>query len=104
MAGVKIDEAVVAEYAGKVDGAAGQLDSAVSEVGAGAVSAEVFGGLGAQLGLGESYGRAVEALRRQLADGAAALHSAAGALHRVTSRHADRDAESASLIERAGEL
>ncbi|GAA4540381.1 hypothetical protein [Amycolatopsis samaneae] len=104
MAGVKIDEVVVAEYARKVDGAAGRLDSAVGEFGTDAVAPEAFGGLGAQLGVGESYGRAIEALRQQLVAGAAALHSAAEALHRVTSRHADRDAESAELIKRAGEL
>jgi hypothetical protein len=43
-------------------------------------------------------------LRRQLAEGAEALRSAAEALRHVTVRHGGQDAEAAELIERAGRL
>ena len=103
MAGLKMDGVVVARYAETAEAAADDLDAAAAEVG-GDVTAESYGTLGAQIGLGESYGRAAGALRRQLADGAEALRSAAEALRHVTVRHGGQDAEAAELIERAGRL
>ncbi|SEB34666.1 hypothetical protein SAMN04489727_1041 [Amycolatopsis tolypomycina] len=103
MAGLKMDGVVVARYAETADAAAADLDAAAAEVG-GDVGAESYGALGAQLGLGESYGRAAGALRRQLADGAEALRSAAEALRQVTVRHGGQDEEAAELIKRAGRL
>ncbi|WP_086853979.1 hypothetical protein, partial [Amycolatopsis kentuckyensis] len=85
------------------EAAADDLDAAAAEVG-GDVTAESYGALGARIGLGESYGRAAGALRRQLADGAEALRSAAVALRQVTIRHGGQDDEAAELIKRAGRL
>ena len=102
MAGLRMDGAVVAEYTRTAEEAADDLEAAAAEVGGVGVSGESYGALGAQLGLGESYGRAAGALRRQLVDGAEALKSAAEALRQVTVRHSGQDAEAAALIERAG--
>jgi len=99
-----MDGVVVAEYAKTAETAAGDLDAAAAEVGGEGVSAESYGPLGAGIGLGESYGRAAGALRRQLADGAEALRSAAEALRQVTVRHDGQDADAAELIKRAGRL
>ncbi|WP_410621530.1 hypothetical protein [Amycolatopsis sp. cmx-8-4] len=104
MAGLRMDGVVVAGYAKTAEEAAAELDSAAAEVGGEGVSDESYGALGAQIGLGASYGRAAGALRQQLADGAEALRSAAEALRHVTVRHSDQDAQAAELIERAGRL
>jgi hypothetical protein len=98
-----MDGVVVAQYAVTAEAAADDLDAAAAEVG-GDVTGESYGALGAQIGLGASYGRASGALRRQLADGAEALRSAAEALRQVTVRHSGQDAEAAELIQRAGRL
>jgi hypothetical protein len=98
-----MDGVVVAQYAVTAEAAADDLDAAAAEVG-GDVTEESYGALGAQIGLSASYGRASGALRRQLADGAEALRSAAEALRQVTVRHSGQDAEAAELIERAGRL
>ncbi|MEV4052580.1 hypothetical protein AB0J55_15465 [Amycolatopsis sp. NPDC049688] len=103
MAGLRMDAVVVAGYAATADAAADDLDAAATEVG-GDVTDESYGTLGAQIGLGASYGRAAGALRRQLADGAEALRSAAEALRQVTVRHGGQDTEAAELIKRAGRL
>ncbi len=103
MTGLKMDGVVVARYAETAEAAADDLDAAAAEVG-GDVTAESYGTLGEHLGLGESYGRAAGALRRQLADGAEALRSAAEALRQVTVRHGGQDTEAAELIKRAGRL
>lgn len=103
MAGLKMDGVVVAGYAETAEAAAAELDAAAAEVG-GDATAESYGTLGARLGVGESYGRASGALRRQLADGAEALRSAAEALRQVTVRHGGQDEEAAELIKRAGRL
>lgn len=103
MAGLKMDGVVVAGYAETAEAAAAELDAAAAELG-GDVTAESYGTLGARLGVGESYGRASGALRRQLADGAEALRSAAEALRQVTVRHGGQDEEAAELIKRAGRL
>jgi hypothetical protein len=103
VAGLKMDGVVVARYAETAEAAADDLDAAAAEVG-GDVTAESYGALGARIGLGESYGRAAGALRRQLADGAEALRSAAVALRQVTVRHGGQDDEAAELIKRAGRL
>ncbi len=103
MAGLRMDGVVVAGYAETAEAAADDLDAAAAEVG-GDVTAESYGALGAQLGLGESYGRAAGTLQRQLAEGAEALRSAAEALRQVTVRHSGQDAEAAELIKRAGRL
>jgi hypothetical protein len=99
-----MDGAAVADYAATAEAAAAELDSAAADVGGEGVSAESYGALGAQIGLGESYGRAAGALRRQLADGAEALRSAAEALRQVAVRHDGQDADAAELIQRAGRL
>lgn len=103
MAGLRMDGVVVAGYAVTAEAAADDLDAAAAEVG-GDVTDESYGALGAQIGLGASYGRAAGALRRQLADGAEALRSAAEALRQVTVRHGGQDTEAAELIKRAGRL
>jgi hypothetical protein len=102
VAGLRMDDVVVAEYARTAEEAAADLDAAAAGVGGEGVSDESYGALGAQLGLGGSYGRASGALRRQLADGAEALRSAAEALRLVAVRHSGQDADAAELIERAG--
>jgi hypothetical protein len=99
-----MDGVVVAEYAKTAEAAADDLDAAAAGIGGDGVSPESYGELGARLGLGESYGRAAGALRRQLADGAEALRSAAEALRHVTVRHGGQDDEAAELIKRAGRL
>jgi hypothetical protein len=99
-----MDGVVVTEYAKTAEEAAADLESAAAEVGSEAVSDESYGALGAQIGLGASYGRAAGALRRQLTDGAEALRSAAEALGHVTVRHSGQDAEAAELIKRAGRI
>ena len=104
MAGLRMDGVVVGEYVKTAEAAADDLDAAAADVGGEGVTAESYGALGARLGLGESYGRAAGALRRQLTDGAEALRSAAEALRQVTVRHGGQDAEAAELIERAGRL
>ncbi|MFE6609343.1 hypothetical protein [Amycolatopsis sp. NPDC057786] len=104
MAGLKIDGDVVGDYAKRVDAAAGELDLAAAEVTGAGVTVESHGALGEELGLGASYGRAAEAIRRQLVEGAAALRSASEALHTVTARHAGHDDEAAQTIKRAVEL
>jgi len=104
VAGLRMDGVVVAEYAKTAEAAADDLDAAAADVGGEGVSAESYGELGARIGLGESYGRASSALRRQLTDGAEALRSAAEALRQVTIRHSGQDAEAAELIKRAGRL
>jgi hypothetical protein len=103
MAGLRMDGVVVADYARTAEEAADDLNAAAANVGGEGVSGESYGPLGAQIGLGESYGRAAGALRRQLTDGAEALKSAAEALRHVTVRHSGQDAEAAELIKRAGE-
>jgi hypothetical protein len=104
VAGLRMDGAAVADYAATAEAAAVELDSAAADVGGEGVSAESYGALGAQIGLGESYDRAAGALRRQLADGAEALRSAAEALRQVAVRHDGQDADAAELIKRAGRL
>lgn len=104
MAGLRVDGVVVAEYARTAEEAADDLHAAAADVGGEGVSGESYGPLGAQIGLGESYGRAAGALRRQLTDGAEALKSAAEALRQVTVRHSGQDAEAAELIKRAGRV
>jgi hypothetical protein len=102
--GFKINAAVVAGYAKKVDTMADELSGAADSVADGVLTVDSFGGLGAQLGLGASYAHASEALRRRLFGGCAALRSASEALHKVMAHHAGGDDESAELIKRAGEL
>ncbi|GLY41281.1 hypothetical protein Amsp01_073040 [Amycolatopsis sp. NBRC 101858] len=104
MAGMRMDGVVVTDYARTAEEAADDLNAAAAIVGGEGVSGESYGPLGAQIGLGESYGRAAGALRRQLVDGADALKSAAEALRHVTVRHSGQDAEAAELIKRAGEI
>jgi hypothetical protein len=104
VAGLRVDGAVVADYAKTVEEAAAELDSAAADVGGDGVAAESYGTLAAQIGLGGSYSRAAGALRRQLTDGAEALRSAAEALRQVTVRHGGQDDEAAELIKRAGRL
>lgn len=104
MAGLRMDGVVVADYARTAEEAADDLQAAAADVGSESVSGESYGALGAGIGLGESYGRAAGALRRQLADGAEALKSAAEALRQVAVRHSGQDAEAAELIKRAGEV
>jgi len=104
MAGLRMDGVVVTDYARTAEEAADDLNAAAAIVGGEGVSDESYGPLGAQIGLGESYGRAAGALRRQLVDGAEALKSAAEALRHVTVRHSGHDAEAAELIKRAGEI
>lgn len=99
---LRIDGVVVGGYAKKVERAAEDLDGAVAGVGAVAGTPEPFGELGARLGLDQSYARASDALRRQLATGAVALRSAAAALEQLASGHARRDADAADRIDRAG--
>ena len=104
MAGLRMDGVVVADYARTAEEAADDLYAAAADVGGEGVSGESYGPLGARIGLGESYGRAAGALRRQLSDGAEALKSAAEALRQVTVRHSGQDAEAAELIKRAGRV
>lgn len=99
---LRIDGVVVGGYAKKVAQAAEELDAASADVGAGAGTAEPFGELGGRLGVGQSYTRASDALLQQLATGAVALRSAAAALEQLASGHAQRDADSAEQINRAG--
>src|SRR3954451_6910920 len=99
-----MDGVVVGEYAKTAGAAADDLDAAAADVGGNGVTSESYGALGARLGLGESYGRAAGALRRQLTDGAEALRSAAEALRHGTVRHSGQDADAAELIKRAGEV
>lgn len=99
---LRIDGVVVGGYAEKVAQAAEELDAAAAGVGAGAGAAEPFGELGGRLGVGQSYTRASDALRQQLATGAVALRSAAAALEQLASGHAQRDADAAEQINRAG--
>ncbi|WP_239154189.1 hypothetical protein [Amycolatopsis sp. FDAARGOS 1241] len=99
---LNIDGAVVDGYAAKVAHAAGELDSAASGIGTGATTAETYGELGGRLGLDRSYVRASTALRQQLQAGATALRSAAQALEQLTAAHAQRDADAAELLKRAG--
>jgi hypothetical protein len=101
---LRIDGVVVGGYAEKVAQAAEELDAAAADVGAGAGAgtAEPFGELGGRLGVGQSYTRASDALRQQLATGAVALRSAAAALEQLASGHAQRDADAAEQINRAG--
>jgi hypothetical protein len=99
---LRIDGVVVGGYAKKVAQAAEELDAAAAGVGAGAGTAEPFGELGGRLGVGQSYTRALDALRQQLATGAVALRSAAAALEQLASGHAQRDADAAEQINRAG--
>jgi hypothetical protein len=99
---LRIDGVVVGGYAKKVEQAAEELDAAAAGVGAVATTAEPFGELGGRLGLDQSYARASDALRQQLATGAVALRSAAAALEQLASGHARRDADAAEQITSAG--
>ncbi|WP_410656578.1 hypothetical protein [Amycolatopsis sp. lyj-112] len=104
MAGLKIDGVVVGDYAKKVDAAAEEMNLAAAGVTGEGVTVESYGALGEELGLGASYGRATEAIRRQLLEGVAALRSASEALHTVTARHSGHDEEAAQMIKNAVEL
>ncbi|HWD05535.1 MAG TPA: hypothetical protein VG674_24115 [Amycolatopsis sp.] len=99
---LNIDGAVVGGYAAKVAKAADELDGAAAGIGAGATTAQTYGELGERLGVDRSYTRASTALRQQLEAGAAALRSAAAALDQLTAHHAQRDADAAEKIKRAG--
>ncbi|MGA6091125.1 hypothetical protein ATK36_2654 [Amycolatopsis sulphurea] len=99
---VRIDSAVVGGYAAKVARATDELAAAAAEVGQGATRPETYGGLGADLGVGESYAVASGILRRQLGAGVAALRSVTEALEQLTSGHEQRDVDAAERIERAG--
>ncbi|MEV6902043.1 hypothetical protein [Amycolatopsis sp. NPDC051372] len=101
---LNIDGEIVGGYATKVAVAADELDTAAAVVGAGAITVEAYGELGGRLGLDQSYARASGALRQQLQAGAAALRSAAEALDQLTAGHAQRDADAAEQIKRAGGL
>ncbi|WIX79978.1 hypothetical protein QRX50_04045 [Amycolatopsis carbonis] len=101
---LNIDGEVVGGYAAKVALAADELDTAAGGVGAGATTGQAYGELGGRLGLDRSYARASGALRQQLQVGAAALRSAAEALDQLTAGHAQRDADAAEQIKRAGGL
>lgn len=104
MAGLKIDGVVVGDYAKKVDAAAEEMNLAAAGVTGEGVTVESYGALGEELGFGVSYGRATEAIRRQLLEGVGALRSASEALHTVTARHAGHDEEAAQMIKNAVEL
>jgi hypothetical protein len=104
VAGFKISADVIADYAKQVDATADELSAATGAVGAGDLTVESFGDLGGQIGLGESYAHAAEALRGQLLDGCAALRSASDALRTLLERHAGGDSDAAELIRRAGEV
>ena len=104
MAGFKINADVIADYAKKVDTTADELNGATDSVAGSALTVESFGDLGAQVGLGESYAHASEALRRQLFGGCAALRSASEAFTQGHGAPRRGDDESAELIKRAGEL
>ena len=104
MAGFKISADVIADYAKQVDATADALNVATGSVAAGELTVESFGDLGGDVGLGESYAQAAEALRGQLLDGCAALRSASDALRMLLERHAGGDDAAAELIKRAGEL
>jgi hypothetical protein len=97
VADFKISGDVVADYAK-------QVDAATAAGAAGSLTAESYGDLGDQVGLGESYAHAAEALRGQLVDGSAALRSASEALRTLLERHAGGDSDAAELIKRAGGL
>lgn len=101
---VRIDGAVVGGYAAKVARAADELEIAAGEVGAKATTSEAYGEAAAQLGVPESYAQASQALRGQLAAGVAALRSVTAALEQLTAGHAERDADAAERIERAGRI
>ncbi|NEC54027.1 hypothetical protein G3I59_00010 [Amycolatopsis rubida] len=101
---MRIDGAVVGGYAAKVARAADELETAAGEVGSGATTAEAYGEVAAQLGVPESYAHASQALRGQLTAGVAALRSVAAALEQLTTGHAERDADAAERIERAGRI
>ena len=101
VADLKMDGVVVTGYAETVESAAAELDSAVADL-ANDLPGEAFGSLAASVGVGESYGRASESLRRQLADGAEAMRSAAEALRLALSHHGSHDDEAAQLIKRVG--
>lgn len=102
MAGISVSADVVVDYAKKVDGTAAELQAAAEPLGAQDVAPEAFGGLGTEIGLGESYARASAALRGQLVTGSEALKSAAEALHQVAAKHTTGDEDSAELIGRVG--
>jgi hypothetical protein len=104
VAGFKISADVIADYAKQVDATADELNAATRSVGADDLTVESFGDLGGQIGLGESYAHAAEALRGQLLDGCAALRSASDALRTLLERHAGGDSDAAELIKRAGEI
>jgi hypothetical protein len=102
VAGFKINADVIAGYAKKVDTTADGLNGATDS--GSVLTVESFGVLGAQVGLGESYAHASEALRRQLFGGCAALRSASEAFTQGHGAPRRGDDESAELIKRAGEL
>ncbi len=101
---VRIDGAVVGGYAAKVARAADELEAAAGEVGTRATTAEAYGEAAGQLGVPESYAQASQALRGQLTAGVAALRSVTAALEQLTTGHAERDADAAERIERAGRI
>ncbi|WP_370946454.1 hypothetical protein AB5J62_02495 [Amycolatopsis sp. cg5] len=100
MAGINVSGDVIVDYAKKVDDNAAELRAAAEPLGAEDVAPEAFGGLGTEIGLGESYARASEALRGQLIAGSEALKSAGEALHQVVAKHSDGDEEAAEMIAR----
>ncbi|MFD2466797.1 hypothetical protein [Amycolatopsis silviterrae] len=101
---MRIEGAVVGGYAAKVAQAADELETAAGEVGAKATTAEAYGEMAARLGVPESYAQASQALRGQLTTGVAALRSVTAALEQLTTGHAERDADAAERIERAGRI
>ncbi|KAA2264700.1 hypothetical protein F0L68_06310 [Solihabitans fulvus] len=98
---VRVDPDWVVGYAKKVDEAAQDIDTARKALGEAPLRAESFGELGRTLRTADSYAKAADVLRQQLARAAEVLTSAGTGLRAVAHHYGAHDEEAARAITKA---
>ncbi|MGW0523843.1 hypothetical protein [Crossiella sp. NPDC003009] len=97
---VRVDTDWLNGYAKQVAAAGDELGRAAGSLGASPLGPEAFGELGRQLRTAESYARAAELLRGQLARAGEVLRSASGELGEVVKHYQGGESDSASGLRR----
>ncbi|WP_051386042.1 hypothetical protein [Actinokineospora inagensis] len=103
MAAIEVDPAWIGGYATTVATAAEELGNGADVLRTAPLTPEAFGSLGRTTRVTESYTRASELLRGQLARGVEALHAASAALTQIADKHRVSDDDGAQSITRSGQ-
>ncbi|OLR90608.1 type VII secretion target [Actinokineospora bangkokensis] len=100
---IRVDPTWVGQYAKSVGDASEVLASCSTTLQQAPLTAESFGALGNQVRVTESYLRAADALRTQLARGVEALKSASASLGQVAEKYQTSDDDGVVSLNRSGQ-